>query len=89
MGEEIEEIAARLDSIESAMAERPGEAQTELEAVLPELGESIRVRQADARRLLRNEDFAGAAHLLVENGLLLQRCASVVLELREQVRRRR
>lgn len=86
---DIEEIIDRLDGIEASIEERPGDAQTELEAVMPAIGEMIAEQQADAQQFMRNEDFAGAAHLLVENGLLLQRAASLTLELREQIRRRR
>lgn len=86
---DIETIRERIERIEASIDERPGDAQAELETVIPEIGETIAERQVDARQLLRNEDFAGAANLLVENGLLLQRIASLLLDLREEIRRRR
>lgn len=86
---DIEEVRERLDRIEETIDRRPGDAQAELEDVTPEIGETVAERQADARRLLANEDFVGAAHVLAENGLVLQRTANLTLELREQVRRRR
>lgn len=86
---DIDEIRKRIERIEASIDERPGGAQDELETVLPEIGETIAERQVDARQLMRNEDFAGAAHLIVENGLLLQRSAGLLLDLREQIRRRR
>lgn len=86
----FEEFQDRIERIEASMDERPGDAQGELETVILELGETIAERQVEARQLMRNEDFAGAANLLVENGLLLlQRIVSLLLDLREQIRRRR
>lgn len=79
----------RLDQIEASVDDQPGDAQAELEAVIPAIGQLIEERQADARQLMRNEDFAGGIHLLIENGLLLQRGASLILELKEQIRRQR
>lgn len=86
---DIEEIRTRLDQIDASIDQRPGDAQAELEAVLPTIGEIIAERQTDAQQWVRNEDFAGGAHIMVENGLLLQQSASLLLELREQIRRRR
>lgn len=86
---DIETIRERIERIEASIDERPGDAQGELEPVIPEIGETIAERQVAARQLLRNEDLAGAANLLVENGLLLQRIASLLLDLREEIRRRR
>lgn len=86
---DFDEMSARLDDIEASTNQRPGAAQAELEALLPRIGEVIVERQGEAVQLLRNEDFAGAAQVLVENALLLQRGAGTVLTLREQVRRRR
>lgn len=86
---DVEEVSDRLERIERSLDQRPGDAQTELEAVLPAIGETITTRQVGAQQLVRNEDFVGAAHLLVENGLLLQHAASLLLELRDQIRRRR
>jgi predicted nucleic acid-binding Zn-ribbon protein len=86
---DIEEIRERLDRIEETIGERPGDAQAELEALTPEIGELIAERQTNARRSMADEDFVGAAHVLTENASLLQRTANLVLELREQVRRRR
>lgn len=86
---EIQEIRERLDQIEGSIEHRPGDAVTELATVTPTIGDVIADRQIHAQQLMRNEDFAGAAHLHVENSLLFQRSASLLLELREQIRRRR
>lgn len=86
---DFDAVSTHLDELEASINDRPGAAQAELEELLPGIGEVIVERQGEAVQLLRNEDFAGAAQLLVENALLLQRGAGVVLGLREQVRRRR
>lgn len=79
----------RLHDIETRTADRPGEALDDLEAVLASLDEALVDRHEHAQALIQNEDLAGAAHILGENALTLQRTALIALELREQIRRRR
>lgn len=85
----LEEIIERLDRVEERAEDRPGAALDDLESVIADLGDALVDRQERAHRLVRNEDFPGAAHLLGENALALQRTATLTLELREQIRRRR
>ncbi|WP_306059869.1 hypothetical protein [Natronococcus wangiae] len=85
----LDEIIERLDRVEDRVEESPGAAQDDLESVITDLGEVIAGRQDRANALLHNEDFPGAAQLLGENALAMQRASVITLELREQIRRRR
>lgn len=85
----LDEIMERLDRIEERAETSPGAAQDDLESVLTDLSETIADRQQRAAELLQNEDFPGAAQILGENALAMQRASTVALELREQIRRRR
>lgn len=85
----LAEIMERLDRIEERAEAAPGGAQDDLESVITDLGDVIADRQDRATALLHNEDFPGAAQLLGENALAMQRASVVALELREQIRRRR
>lgn len=86
---EFVELQDRLHHIDDQAAERPGEALDDLETVLESLDDALADRHERAQALVQNEDLAGAAHVLGENALLLQRTAILALELREQIRRRR
>lgn len=82
-------LAERLEGIERRVATEPGAAQDDLEDLAKQLSPSVAPELDAAAALLQNEDFPGAAHILLEQALLIQRTASVALEVREQVRRRR
>lgn len=78
-----------LDRIETRAADRPGEALDDLEAVVASLDNVLVERNEQAQAFVKNEDLAGAAHVLGENAMVLQQTAILALELREQIRRRR
>lgn len=86
---DIAELRNRLDEIEALAESRPGEALDELEDVTAELDGALTEHLAAAHRLVRNEDFAGAAQALGENAAVLQRTANLSLVIREETRRRR
>lgn len=84
-----EEIQERLAYIEDIAEDRPGEALDELQEVTGNLNDALADHQDRAHALVRNEDLAGGAQALTESALILQRTATLALEVREQVRRRR
>ena len=84
-----DEIRARLTHIEELTEARPGDALDELQAVTADLPEVLADRLDRAHARLRNEDFPGAAQVLAESALVLQRTAILSLTLREHIRRRR
>lgn len=57
----FDDLRDRLAHIEDIAENRPGEALEELEAVTADLPDVLADRQADARALLRNGEFPGAA----------------------------
>lgn len=85
----LDEIRARLTHIEEIAEDRPGEALDELQSVTADLPDLLAERLDRAHARLRNEDFPGAAQILTESALVLQRTATVALALREHIRRRR
>lgn len=84
-----EDLHERLRYIEDVAEDHPGEALDELQEVTGDLNDELADQQEQAHALIRNEDLAGAAQELSESALVLQRTASLALEVREQVRRRR
>lgn len=79
----------RLDRIEALLIDRPGAAVDELEDATLAVGSEVVAGQETAEALLRNEDFAGAAHAVFQNSYLLHRVGLLILEAREQTRLRR
>lgn len=86
---EFEALQDHLDRIETRSDSRPGEALDDLETVVASLDDVLVDRHERAQALLHNDDLAGAAHVLTENAVVVQRTAFLALVLREQIRRRR
>lgn len=78
-----------LDDIEATLQRRPGEALDDLETLIEDAEATIPDALSQSRRLLRNEDFSGAAGEASRTALLVQRIATATLDIREETRRRR
>lgn len=85
----FEETRDRLRALEDRAEAEPGEALDDLESVIRSLDEMLEYRHDQAAALLLNEDFVGAAQLLGQNAMLLQRASNLTMTLRTQTQRRR
>lgn len=86
---DIDAARHRRREIEELSESRPGAALDQLEEFTAELDDVLAGPLAEAHRLIRNEDFTGAARVLGDGAVLLQQTATLSLAIREHIRRRR